>query len=560
MDSLDGRKCFICNKGIIKPGKILFVEIDSIFECGYCHSEFHRKDGSKYLLQYIPNKSPWKKYDGKLLTSEEMARIATGGLSDVEIKKHQVERLKTERDEKEKKEKLEQAEKEEKERQERRRQIPGTPENYLIKFRNILGIDEDSNEFSLSIHGETREEAKQYIKHIGQLKKELEQLKKEIVLTKKKIKANFDLQKSKIKAVSAAFGSSRALSSLRTAQIQMLDAKRDHEYEPYNIIIGQIESAILLLDKGIIEIENQMAGIQIGNSNKKRKVANEKATEKVANQETEPVLEDVLNKIESLIGLDSIKAEIQELINFLKIQAIRKSRNLPTPNLSLHVVFYGNPGTGKTTVARLLSELYKALGVLSKGHLVETDRSGLVAGYVGQTALKVTEVGEKALGGVLFIDEAYSLTDNDEGGYGREAIDTLVKFMEDHRDDLAVVIAGYTQNMQRFLGSNPGLKSRFNRYWDFKDYTPPELFKIFLSLCMKGHFTISDPAKRKLAVLLQRAYNQRDTSFGNGRLARNIYEATISNQANRIAFNQQISDEALTTIEADDIPENINSL
>ncbi|RPH62953.1 MAG: AAA family ATPase [Chloroflexi bacterium] len=271
-------------------------------------------------------------------------------------------------------------------------------------------------------------------------------------------------------------------------------------------------------------------------------------------------LETILKELDVLIGLDNIKAEVQELINFLKVQQVRKSRNLPTPNLSLHVVFYGNPGTGKTTVARMLSKIYKALGILSKGHLIETDRSGMVAGYVGQTALKVSDAVEQSLGGVLFVDEAYSLTDNDEGGFGREAVDTLIKAMEDHRGDLAVVIAGYTKNMQNFLSSNPGLKSRFNRYWEFKDYTPPELFKIFLSLCSTGHYLLSDPAKRKLAILLQKTCDQKDETFGNGRLVRNLYEATISNQASRIVLHENMSDDVLTTIDASDIPDDITSL
>jgi stage V sporulation protein K len=261
-----------------------------------------------------------------------------------------------------------------------------------------------------------------------------------------------------------------------------------------------------------------------------------------------------------LVGLDSVKSEVQELINFLKIQQVRKARSLPTAGLSLHVVFYGNPGTGKTTVARLLSRIYRALGVVSKGHLIETDRSGMVAGYVGQTALKVTEIVEQALGGVLFIDEAYSLADGDEGSYGREAIDTLIKLMEDHRENLAVVIAGYTGKIEKFLSTNPGLKSRFNRYWKFDDYTPQQLLSIFESFCTKGHFRLSLVAKNKLKTVLQTAYEQRDESFGNARLVRNLYESSISNQASRIVGYGQISDDVLITIEAEDVPDVVETL
>ena len=534
--------CYICKEGVLQRGIYLLFETDSFYECSRCHSEFHKQSG-KFLLKHIPNNSLWKKYEEKVLSLEEIKRIAQGGLSDAEIA-----RQKLEEDERIRKDK------EEEEDHRRKEQTPGTPENYLLRFRMVLGIQEGDNAFELAVQAKNDDEIKQYLKHIGQLQKELAHLKKEITATKKHIKSNYDEKKSEVNAETAVYGSSRAMVSLRTRQKQLLDRQRDLTLQAYDVVTRQIDSAILSLDKGKIEIENQWMGLKINSPKEKKKNNKSDDADKNIGEFT---LEDALKEINQLIGLDNVKTEIQQLVDFLKIQQLRKSRSLPTPNLSLHVVFYGNPGTGKTTVARLLSKIFKALGILSKGHLVEVDRSGLVAGYVGQTAIKVNEVAEKAIGGVLFIDEAYSLTDNDEGGFGSEAIDALIKVMEDHRNDLAVVIAGYTGKMDNFLSSNPGLKSRFNRYWEFRDYTPPELFKIFLFLCKSGQFEISNNAIRKLAVLLQRAYDERDNSFGNGRFVRNLYEETISNQASRLVSKTDISTEALRMIESEDIPNNL---
>ncbi len=218
------------------------------------------------------------------------------------------------------------------------------------------------------------------------------------------------------------------------------------------------------------------------------------------------------------------------------------------------MVILGNPGTGKTTVARLLSNVYKSLGILSKGHLIETDRAGLVAGYVGQTALKVKEVAEKALGGILFIDEAYTLSSGSGEDFGQEAIDTLLKFMEDNRDDLIVVVAGYTEKMENFLSSNPGLRSRFNRFLNFDDYNPSQLVQIFELFCAKAGFQLSEMAEQKVEVLFSSMYEKRDDTFGNGRLARNIFEMTINNQANRIITLPDIDERTLSLIDENDIP------
>ncbi|TKJ40934.1 hypothetical protein CEE36_08690 [candidate division TA06 bacterium B3_TA06] len=274
--------------------------------------------------------------------------------------------------------------------------------------------------------------------------------------------------------------------------------------------------------------------------------------EAVASQET---LDEILAELNELIGMENIKQEVDSLINFLKVQKMRQERGMSKTPISLHAVFCGPPGTGKTTIARLIGKIYRSLGFLTKGHLVETDRSGLVAGYVGQTALKVDEIVSKSLDGVLFIDEAYAL--KPEGGlndFGQEAIDILLKRMEDHRDRLVVIVAGYPNEMGRFLEANPGIKSRFNRYFYFDDYEPEELIAIFEKFCKNSNFNITDGAKEKLLSVLEVLHTNRDRTFGNGRLVRNIFEKTMENQANRIAGIAPLTDEILATITGEDIP------
>ena len=222
--------------------------------------------------------------------------------------------------------------------------------------------------------------------------------------------------------------------------------------------------------------------------------------------------------------------------------------------VSLHQVYAGNPGTGKTTVARLIAKIMKALGILERGHLVETDRSGLVAGYVGQTALKVADVVNKALGGVLFIDEAYSLSSGEGQDFGREAIETLLKLMEDHRDNLIVIVAGYTDKMAQFLESNPGLRSRFNHHLVFADYSPEKLLHIFNGFTERSGLLVSQDAAEKVLSVFNSEWNSRDKTFGNARLARNFFESAVSNQASRIVAIKDITDQELATIEVDDIP------
>ena len=269
----------------------------------------------------------------------------------------------------------------------------------------------------------------------------------------------------------------------------------------------------------------------------------------------EPLEGDPYAELDDLIGLNSVKKEVRSLANFVKVQKQREAQGLKTAKVSYHLVFYGSPGTGKTTVARIVGRIYKDLGVLKKGHTVETDRGGLVAKYMGQTALKTDTVIQQALDGVLFIDEAYSLVPEGGNGqdYGQEAISTLLKRMEDYRDRLVVIIAGYKNEMQRFVDSNPGLQSRFNRYIDFPDYSGVELTDIFKMYMKKNQYTLADDAEEFLKEQFEYAVAHKDRNFGNARFARNVFEKSIQSQANRLEGMTNLSKEQLTELTVDDL-------
>ena len=272
--------------------------------------------------------------------------------------------------------------------------------------------------------------------------------------------------------------------------------------------------------------------------------------------ESEPTLEELLAELDGLCGLEQVKRDVKSLINLVKVRRLREEAGLPVPPMSLHLVFLGNPGTGKTTVARLLARLYHAIGVLPKGQLVEVDRSGLVAGFVGQTAQKTQEVIQKAIGGVLFIDEAYALVNQDNGNdFGREAIEVLLKNMEDHRKDLVVIVAGYSQLMEKFIHSNPGLESRFNKYFYFEDYDGAQLFTILQSMCVKNGYVLTPEGKALARRELMALYEDRDENFGNARDVRNLFEQAVARQSDRVARLEAPTREQLMELRPEDLAE-----
>ena len=286
-----------------------------------------------------------------------------------------------------------------------------------------------------------------------------------------------------------------------------------------------------------------------------QKKAEEKAAEK-GEAEEPPKLEEVLAELDGLCGLEQVKKDVKSLINLVKVRRLRQEAGLPVPPMSLHLVFLGNPGTGKTTVARLLAKIYRCIGVLSKGQLVEVDRSGLVAGFVGQTALKTQEVIQRAVGGVLFIDEAYALAGQENANdFGREAIEVLLKNMEDHREDLIVIVAGYTGPMEKFIHANPGLESRFNKYFFFQDYDGGQLMEIFCSMCKKNGYALSPEAENWAREDLRELYENRDENFGNARDVRNLFEKAVSRQANRVARLESPTREQLMELLPQDLKE-----
>ena len=275
--------------------------------------------------------------------------------------------------------------------------------------------------------------------------------------------------------------------------------------------------------------------------------------EKEADNKKRSSLDDLMNELNQLVGLTQVKEEVRRLVIYQKIQAKRKESGFKVPKRTLHMAFMGNPGTGKTTVARIVGRMYYQLGLLSKGHFTEVSRTDLIAGYQGQTALKVKNVIEKAKGGVLFIDEAYSITENDNtDSYGRECLTELTKALEDSRDDLIVIVAGYTEPMNHFFQSNPGLKSRFNYFINFENYSSTELIDILETLARKDDYQLSDELKERLSSYFTDELEAKVENFSNGRFVRNLYEYLIMNQAVRLNNTKQYSSQELSLLKLED--------
>lgn len=268
-------------------------------------------------------------------------------------------------------------------------------------------------------------------------------------------------------------------------------------------------------------------------------------------------LNELLNQLDELVGLKNVKQQVRDLIDYNQIQLLREKNGLRKSNKTLHVAFLGNPGTAKTTVARIVGRMYKAIGLLSKGHFIEASRTDLIAEYQGQTAIKVKRLINRAKGGVLFIDEAYSITENDHSdSYGRESLTELTKALEDYRNDLVVIVAGYTNLMEQFFKSNPGLKSRFNTFITFSDYSLDELVQIFKYTCNQNDFVVEEQAIEKVRDLLQTKLNEKDDHFSNGRLVRNLFDDITLNQAKRLSkLTVNIDKEALMLITKEDVPQ-----
>lgn len=294
-----------------------------------------------------------------------------------------------------------------------------------------------------------------------------------------------------------------------------------------------------------------------GGSREKLKEKEKKPNAEPAKEEAAESVESMLAELNSLTGLGVVKEEVNHLVNLVQVSKLRKERGMKQPSVSKHLVFSGNPGTGKTTVARLLARIYKSLGILTTGQLVEVDRGGLVGGYIGQTATKTMDVIEDALGGILFIDEAYALTvGKGEGDFGQEAVDTLLKAMEDNRDSLVVIVAGYPDLMEEFLSSNPGLRSRFSRFIHFEDYTPEELYDILLSMCKKQEYTLAEEAQEYAKEFLKKRCDNKPDNFANARDVRNFLEHAITNQAARVVQSGKNDYDTLARLEKCDF-ENI---
>ncbi|MBR8763610.1 hypothetical protein IX335_000825 [Porphyromonas levii] len=315
--------------------------------------------------------------------------------------------------------------------------------------------------------------------------------------------------------------------------LSIIQTPKDKDTFKLCSIIGQVA------DKGDRAITQQAkelkdALVNLYGSRRLKEVLQSQKKEETAVEEQ--TLEELITELNSLVGLSKVKSKVNDLVDYQKVQHLRKEIGLSVPKNTLHLAFTGNPGTGKTTVARIVGRIYKHIGLLSKGHFLEVSRTDLIAGYQGQTALKVKEIIEKAKGGVLFIDEAYSITENDHSdSYGRECLTELTKALEDYRSDLVVIVAGYTEPMHKFFESNPGLKSRFNTFIEFDDYNSEELMDILQGMCAKEDYVINSSAQEKLHLLFSEVLSKKTEQFANGRFIRNIFEDMVMNHARRLS-------------------------
>lgn len=326
------------------------------------------------------------------------------------------------------------------------------------------------------------------------------------------------------------------------------------------IISMQLDLIRSITENNMRRISTDFWGSARSSPSPEAKKEEEKPAKAEAKTETPPTEEippkedmaDLKKELASYIGLSAVKTEVENLINMATVYGMRRQHGLPTADMSLHMVFSGNPGTGKTMIARFMARVYHSLGILSRGQLVEVDRSGLVAGYVGQTAIKTAKVLERAKGGVLFIDEAYTLTSKEGNDFGYEAVDTILKAMEDNREDLVVIVAGYIDRMETFIDSNPGLQSRFNKYLHFADYSGAEMTDIFRMQCEKNCYTPDGEAIEALGEYFRMAA-QAAGEFGNARGVRNVFEKVLSAQANRLATSAEITKEELMRLTKADV-------